>query len=76
MKGLIAALIAGAILYAVDSEYNDGRYSGVIKQAAISQMGFHIDAISPAGGIFLSSVGFGFNWLRVSSLCRGREHGY
>jgi hypothetical protein len=39
MKGLIAALIAGAILYAVDSEYNDGRYSGVIKQAAISLVG-------------------------------------
>jgi hypothetical protein len=39
MKVLIAALIAGAIRYAVDSEYNDGRYSGVIKQAATSLVG-------------------------------------
>ena len=39
MKGFIAALIAGAILYAVDTEYNDGRYGGVVKQAAISLFG-------------------------------------
>jgi hypothetical protein len=39
MKGFIAALIAGAILYAIDSEYNDGRYSSVMKQAAISLVG-------------------------------------
>ena len=36
MKAFIAALIAGAILYAVDTEYNDGRYSQVVKQAATS----------------------------------------
>jgi len=36
MKALIAALIAGTILYFVDSEYNDGRYTQVVKQAATS----------------------------------------
>jgi hypothetical protein len=36
MKAFIAALIAGAILYAVDSEYNDGRYTKVVKQAVTS----------------------------------------
>jgi hypothetical protein len=39
MKAFIAALIAGTILYAVDSGYNDGRYSDVIKQAATSLVG-------------------------------------
>ena len=39
MKGFIAALIAGAILYAVDIEYNDGHYSRVVKQAATSLLG-------------------------------------
>ena len=36
MKAFIAALIAGAILYTVDIEYNDGRYTQVVKQAATS----------------------------------------
>ena len=37
MKVLAAALIAvGGVLYAVDSEYNDGRYTKVIRQAATS----------------------------------------
>jgi hypothetical protein len=39
MKGFIAALIAVVILYAVDTEYNEGRYSSVMKQAAISLVG-------------------------------------
>jgi hypothetical protein len=39
MKGFIAALIAGAILYVVDFEYNDGRYTRVVKQAATSLVG-------------------------------------
>jgi hypothetical protein len=33
MKAFSAALIAIAILYVVDSEYNDGRYTGVMNQA-------------------------------------------
>jgi hypothetical protein len=33
MKALVAALIAAGILYTVDREYNDGRYSSVIQQA-------------------------------------------
>ena len=33
MKALIATLIAVGVLYAVNSEYNDGRYSAVIQQA-------------------------------------------
>jgi rhamnogalacturonyl hydrolase YesR len=33
MKVIVAALIAIGILYAVDREYNDGRYSSVIQQA-------------------------------------------
>jgi hypothetical protein len=36
VKGLIAALVALAILYAVDSQYNDGRYTQVLHQAVIS----------------------------------------
>ena len=39
MKGFIAALIAGAILCVVDFEYNDGRYTRVVKQAATSLVG-------------------------------------
>ena len=39
MKAFIAALIAVAILHAVDSEYNDGRYTRVVKQAATSLIG-------------------------------------
>jgi hypothetical protein len=33
MKAFTAAMIAIAILYVVDSEYNDSRYTGAIKQA-------------------------------------------
>ena len=39
MKVFTAVLIAVAILYVVDSEYNDGRYTRVIKQAATSLVG-------------------------------------
>jgi hypothetical protein len=39
LRGLVAALIAVATLYAVDAEYNDGRYTRVIKQAATSLLG-------------------------------------
>jgi len=33
MKAISAALIAAAILYVVDLEYNDGRYATVVKSA-------------------------------------------
>jgi hypothetical protein len=33
MKAFVAALVAVGILYAVDREYNDGRYSSVVQQA-------------------------------------------
>jgi hypothetical protein len=33
MKAFIAALIAVAILYLIDSQYNDGRYTEVLHQA-------------------------------------------
>jgi hypothetical protein len=33
MKAFVAALVAAGILYAVDREYNDGRYSSVVRQA-------------------------------------------
>ena len=36
MKAFVAALIAAGIFYLVDSEYNDGRYTAVIKQAITS----------------------------------------
>ena len=36
MKAFVAALIAAGILYLVDSEYNDGRYTAIIKQAITS----------------------------------------
>jgi hypothetical protein len=36
MKTFGAALIAAAILYAVDSHYNDGRYTQVLQQAVTS----------------------------------------
>jgi hypothetical protein len=36
MKAFVAALIAAGILYLVDSEYNDGRYTAAIKQAITS----------------------------------------
>ena len=36
MKALGAALIAVIVLYAADTEYNDGRYTQIIVQAASS----------------------------------------
>jgi hypothetical protein len=36
MKALTAALIAVAILYVVDSQYNDGRFTQAIEQAMTS----------------------------------------
>jgi hypothetical protein len=39
MKAFAAALIAAAILYVLDSQYNDGRYAQVMGQA-INSMGF------------------------------------
>ncbi|HWZ37926.1 MAG TPA: hypothetical protein VNY08_06460 [Bradyrhizobium sp.] len=36
MKAIAAALIAAAVLYVVDSQYNDGRYTQVLEQAATS----------------------------------------
>jgi hypothetical protein len=33
MKALVAALVTAGILYALDREYNDGRYSSVVQQA-------------------------------------------
>jgi hypothetical protein len=36
MKVLAAALIASAILYVADSEYNQGRYAAVIQRAVSS----------------------------------------
>jgi hypothetical protein len=36
MRGILAVLIAAAILWAVDIELNDGRYIEVIKKAAMS----------------------------------------
>ena len=36
MRGLLAALIAAAILWALDVELNGGRYTTVIKKAAMS----------------------------------------
>ena len=33
MKAFVAALVAVGIQYAVDREYNDGRYSSVVQQA-------------------------------------------
>lgn len=38
MKALTAALIAGAILYGLDSRYNDGRYTQVVQQAMTSML--------------------------------------
>jgi hypothetical protein len=32
MKAIAAALIAALVLYAVDTEYNDGRYAQVVAQ--------------------------------------------
>ena len=36
MKAFVAAVIAVGILYLVDTEYNEGRYTAVIKQAITS----------------------------------------
>ena len=36
MKAFTAALIAAGILYVVDYQYNDGRYTGVVEQAVTS----------------------------------------
>ena len=36
MKAFVAASIAVGILYFVDTEYNGGRYTAVIKQAITS----------------------------------------
>jgi hypothetical protein len=36
MKAFVAAIIAAGILYLVDTEYNEGRYTAVIKQAITS----------------------------------------
>jgi hypothetical protein len=36
MKSIAAALIAAAILYVVDSYYNDGRFTQVVEQAVTS----------------------------------------
>jgi hypothetical protein len=33
MKAFVAALIAAGILYFVDSEYNDGRYTALLQRA-------------------------------------------
>jgi hypothetical protein len=33
MKAFVAALIAVGILYVVDKDYNDGRYTDVIQRA-------------------------------------------
>jgi rhamnogalacturonyl hydrolase YesR len=36
MKVFAAALIAIGVLYAIDAQYNDGRYSTIIQQAITS----------------------------------------
>ena len=36
MKALVAALIAVGVLYVVDKDYNDGRYTHVIQRAITS----------------------------------------
>ncbi|MGA2999701.1 hypothetical protein [Bradyrhizobium sp.] len=36
MKAFAAAIIAAAILYAVDTEYNDARYTQVVANAVSS----------------------------------------
>jgi hypothetical protein len=38
MKAFGAALIAVAILYVVDSQYNDGRYTQILQQAVTSML--------------------------------------
>jgi hypothetical protein len=36
MKAIAAALVAALVLYALDTEYNDGRYTQVVAQAVSS----------------------------------------
>jgi hypothetical protein len=36
MKTIAAALVAAVVLYAIDSQYNDGRYTQVLTQAVNS----------------------------------------
>ena len=36
MKAIAAAFVAAVVLYAVDSQYNDGRYTQVLAQAMTS----------------------------------------
>ena len=36
MKAIAAAFIAAVVLYAVDYQYNDGRYAQVVEQAMTS----------------------------------------
>ena len=36
MKTILAGLVAALVLYAVDPQYNDGRYSQVVATAAKS----------------------------------------
>jgi hypothetical protein len=38
MKAFTTGLIAVGVLYVVDSEYNDGRYARVIKQAVTNMV--------------------------------------
>jgi len=42
MKGIIGALIAVAILWAVDSQLNNGRYTDAVRQAVQSITGIRI----------------------------------
>ncbi len=39
MKALVAALVAIGIVYAIDYQYNDGRYFSVIQQAIAAIIG-------------------------------------
>ena len=43
MKVFAAALVAVAVLYVVDSEYNDGRYTQIVQRAVTS-------LVAPASG--------------------------
>jgi hypothetical protein len=36
VKAFVAALVAAAVLYVVDSQYNDGRYTQVLQHAELS----------------------------------------
>jgi hypothetical protein len=39
MKAIVAAVVAALLLYVVDTEYNEGRYSQVVRHAAESLIG-------------------------------------